>query len=208
MKARIPNLAAIIGDNLVPIAGVLFLQWKAANLVLTYFAGFLLDIGACAVLLWMLSRDRPDLNPEGTAAGKVKAVLGMLVGLAALVGVFAFAFGFPVFAVVHGDPSLSIKGLLTDPAFAAALAVYLAMAASGFVPVYRAIAGELARDPAFKPELPIRRRFAFVTSRWVVVLAASFFLPIPVMLVIAYCAASIWFEIKSPVLGQAGGARG
>ena len=198
MKARIPNLAAIIGDNLVPIAGVLLLQWKAANLVLTYFAGFLLDIGACVVLLWMLSPDRPNLNPEGTVAGRVKAVMGMALGLVVLVGVFAFVFGMPVFAVVHGDPSLSVKGLLTDPGFAAALALYLLMSTHGFVQVYRGLAGELKRDPAFKPEVPIRRRFAFVTSRWVVVLAASFFLAIPVVLVVAYCAASIWFEMRAP----------
>lgn len=202
MPRPVPNLAAIVGDNVVPIAGVLLLGWKAANLVVIYFAGFLLDIAACLLLLWKLAPDRPVLDGTGTPAGRLKAALAMGLGVLVLLAVFAFVFGMPVMAVIHGDPGITVKGLLADRGFVMAIAVHMLMAAHGFFQVHRDLAARMRADPAFGPVAPVRRRFAFVTSRWVVVLAASFFLAIPVVLVIAYCAASIWFEMRPPAAGE------
>jgi hypothetical protein len=192
------QLATIIGDNIVPVAGVLLLGWKASWLVFMYFAGFLLDIGAILVLLWVLESDKPEMNPSGTAWGAVKGALGLVLAFVVLVGIFAAVFGVPVMAVIYGDPGLTVKGLLANRDFSLALAMHVLVAAHGFVQVHRDLKARKHADAGFRPLLPLRRRFAFVTSRWVVVLAASFFLAIPVVLVIAYCAASIWFELKPP----------
>ena len=196
------DLAAVIGDNLVPIAGVLLLGWSAPSLVVIYFAGFMLDVAACIAILWSLDPDTPRLvDGPATPMNRLKGMLGLGVGVGGLLAIVAAVMGYPLFIMFAANKGVSALELLSDRGFLMALALHLLMAGRGYLHLHRDYARESLEDPAFRIVPPMRRRFAYVTSRWVVVYAVSFFLGIPAVLVVAYCVASIWFELKPPNAG-------
>jgi hypothetical protein len=197
--AGIAHLAALIGDNLVPIAGVLLLGWSAPSLVTIYFAGFLLDVVGCVAVLWALDPEPPKLvDGPDTPLNRLKGVLGVALAGAIFLAIIAAVMGFPLFIMFAEGSGVSARQLFTDRAFLMALALHLLLAAHAYVRIGQAHALQARKDPAFKATGPMRARFNYVAARWVVVYAASFFLAIPAVLVVAYSVASIWFELKPP----------
>lgn len=199
-RPRAPiDVASIFGENAMPIAGVFLLGWNAASLVLMYFVGFLVDIAACVVVLLALEAKLADfLDGPDTPANRVKTALGAGFALLALWGIFALVFGFPLLLVFGEGSGNSLGALLDDRGFLMALALHVLLTAHAGARAGRELARHKRKDPAFDVVKTVRSQFAFVTSRWIAVYAASFFLPIPAFLVIAYCAASVFFSIKRP----------
>ena len=195
-----PNLAAIVGDNLVPIAGVLLLGWNATSLVVIYFAGFLLDLAAILALLLTLD---PEGNQIFDEPGKppwhpVKKAFGFAVAILVIVGVVGLVLGYPLFVMFAAGSSVPVGELFADRGFLTALALHVLLAAHAYIHTWREYAREAREKPGFSIVAPARQRFAFVTSRWVAVYAATLLLPFPAMIVVAYCAASIWFALRPP----------
>jgi hypothetical protein len=194
------DLAAIIGDNLMPIAGVLLLGWNATSLVVLYFAGFLVDLAAILVLLLTLDPEGQKIfDEEGKPpVHPVKRNLGFAVVVFVIVGVVGTVLGFPVFVMFAAGGGTPVGELFADPGFLAALALHVLLAAHAHVHTWRRFAREARVNPHFRIVVPARQRFAYVTTRWVAVYAATLLLPIPIAIVIAYCAASIWFAFRPP----------
>ena len=69
MTAPLPPIAIaqIVARNIVPLAGVLFLGWRAASVLLLYFADTMLAIGTlCLGLIGAIKRyahDVPAIGP-------------------------------------------------------------------------------------------------------------------------------------------------
>jgi hypothetical protein len=113
-------------------------------------------------------------------------------------GIFALVFGFPLLLVFGEGSGNSLWALFSDQGFLTALALHVLLTANAGLGMWRELARPKRADPKFDVVKPVRSQFAFVTSRWIAVYAASFFLPIPVVLVIAYCIASVYFTIRRP----------
>ena len=193
------DLGAIIAENLMPIAGVFLLGWDAAGLVVLYFTGFLVDISVCVGILLALEAKRSDfLDGPDTPVNRVKMMLGVGLALLALLAIFALVFGFPLLLVFGEGSGSSLRALLADRGFLMALALHVLLTARAGIHTGRDLTRHKGEDPTFDVVKAVRGQFAFVTSRWVAVYAASFFLPIPTVLVIAYCIASVYFSIKRP----------
>ena len=195
-----PNVAAIIGENLMPIAGVLLLGWDATSLVVLYFAGFLLDLAAILTLLLTLDPEGQKIfDEEGKPpVHPVKRNLGFAIAVIVIVGVVGMVLGFPIFVMFAAGGGTPVGELFADRGFLMALALHMLLAAHAYIHTWRGFAREARENPQFSIVGPARQRFAYVTTRWVVVYAASFLLPLPLVIVIAYCAASIWFAFRPP----------
>jgi hypothetical protein len=195
-----PNIAAIVGDNLVPIAGVLLLGWNATSLVVIYFAGFLLDLAAILGLLLTLDPEGNQIfdEPGEPPWHPVKKAFGFVVAIIVIVGVVGLVLGYPVFVMFAAGGGTPAGELLSDRGFLMALALHVMLAAHAYIHTWREFAREARTNSDFSIVPPARQRFAYVISRWVAVYAATFLLPFPTMIVAAYCAASIWFALKPP----------
>ena len=199
-ERRLPiDLGAIVAENLMPIAGVFLLGWNAAGLVLLYFVGFLVDISVCVGVLLKLEAKASDfLDGPDTPMNRVKMMLGVGVALAGLFAICAVVFGFPLLLVFGEGSGNSLWALLADRGFLMALALHVLLTTRAGMDAGRDLARAKRADPTFDVVKAVRGQFAFVTSRWLAVYAATFFLPFAEVLVIAYCIASVYYSIKRP----------
>lgn len=178
-KLRTAAIAGIVARNVMPVIGMTFLDWRAAHLVVLYFADTMLGIAAIFTLLFMYAKDMPydRLKP--------KDLVGVVLAICLLTGIFALVFGMPLLFVSAtdtidwGDDDLRL-GLLVQLLFG--LVTFLTMSA------------EMRR--AADPETLLRARWGYVTMRWVAVFAMCAFVPWAPLLILAYVGASIWLEIR------------
>jgi hypothetical protein len=181
--ARAIDLASILARNLAPIAGLVLLGWNATHMALLYYVDTIVSIATWVLLLFLHGSDMPiDMS---TAKGKA----AVAVAVAALTGVYALVFAWPVMVVLG---MTSVDTDLADRAFLGGLAGQLLAACSTFVTANRQLRGRDDREAI------IKSRFGVVTLRWVAVLMISMVAPFAVVLVVAYTAASIYWELKPP----------
>jgi hypothetical protein len=182
--ARTIDLASIVARNLAPIAGLVLLGWNATHMALLYYIDTVVSIASLVLLLFLHGTDMPiDLS---TAKGKAAVVLAVAV----LAGVYAAVFAWPVI-VMFGMSGVETD--LADRAFLGGLAGQLFAACTSFVTTNRQLRGRGADREAL-----IKSRFGIVTLRWVAVLAISMVAPFAVVIVAAYSAASVYWELKPP----------
>lgn len=186
-------IGQVVARNIVPVVGVLAFGWPAFNVLLLYFVDTLLAMGVMfAGLFAWFSRGTDD-----GAASRINGAAGAIGGAAFLCAVFAIPLGMPlvfVGAITGGELTWSSlvadRGLLTGIAWQAVAAVW------SYWGLWKALQHQ---SP---DELKLKRRFALVFLRWIVIVAAVY-LPLawifgrffPLILVILYAGTSIVIEI-------------
>jgi len=158
------EIANTVARNIVPLAGILFLAWSAPAILVLYFADTML---AMAVMFAGLMRYlMPPVRDEGWAA-RANGEAGAVAGALAIAAVIAVPLGVPVIFMVAGS-EVTVESLLGDPAFRAGLVMQAIAAVWSGAALYRALA---THTP---DELRLKRRFALVMLRWLVLLMVTY----------------------------------
>lgn len=167
MTAARPSPFAIanaVVRNLVPLAGILFLGWSAANVLILYFVDTLL---AMAVMFAGLMRHfLPPPTDEGWAA-RANAEVGYVAAALFICAFLAVPLGVPLIFMLMGS-DVVWRELLSDPAFRSGLVLQAIAAFWSCRDLYRALR---THTP---DELRLKRRFALVFLRWMVVIMVSY----------------------------------
>ena len=188
------GVATLVSRNLVPVAGMVFLGWNPVNLVVLYFADYLLDLVACFLMLLLLDPEVREAARKVEGAGDwAKTIFGILIAAVFLLAAFAFVFGMPVFFAAASEIDYHV---LDDPGFFKAVGIHLMFASFNFLVAYRFLRELRRAHPEFRIDAAVKGRFEYVTGRWLAVYVAGLFLPFaPFLMVVAYCAATIYSEI-------------
>ncbi|HET9339666.1 MAG TPA: DUF6498-containing protein [Casimicrobiaceae bacterium] len=186
-------IGQVVARNIVPVVGILAFGWPAANVLVLYFADTMLSMGVMfAGLASYFTRQASD---DGAAA-RINGEAGAIAVAVFLCAVIAVPLGMPLVFVGAWATWEGFTGLLSDPGFLSGLAWQVAAAVWSYAGLWRALHD---RSPE---ELGLKRRFALVFLRWVVILLAVYS-PIgwifgrflPHLLVALYAATSIFAEI-------------
>ena len=157
-------IANAVVRNLVPLAGILFLGWSAANVLILYFVDTLL---AMAVMFAGLMRHfLPPPTDEGWAA-RANAEVGYVGVALAICAFLAVPLGVPLIFMLMGS-DVAWRELLTDPGFRTALALQAIATFWSCRDLYRALR---THTP---DELRLKRQFALVFLRWMAVIMVSY----------------------------------
>ena len=190
-------MAALVSRNAVPIFGLVFLDWHAANLIVLYFIDFMADLALVLALLMLLDpefRTVMEIPPGPRGAPKMAFAMILVIGI--LVSVFAFVFGMPVFGMFVMETDLSLSGLFADERFRNGVLLHLGLSSWTYFQAYRYFSRMKAADPGFDFSPSLKGRFNYVLVRWVAVYAAGLFMPFfPAIMVIAYCVATVYIEL-------------
>ena len=196
MIASPPAIASVVARNLVPVAGVLFLGWSAANLLVLYYID---TVVAFAVVVLLVVRHvtgmgKPD-EPARALAGPldwIRAGFGSLLGAVLI----CLPLGVPVF-ILLAQFGWSPAAALADRSFLIGLAMQVAGSAAACVHTHREL---LARDD---DERVLKHRAAFIVARWVVVIVAATTGLVGLLgpwiggalMVLVYAGATVYFEL-------------
>jgi hypothetical protein len=158
------DIAGTVARNLVPLGGIIFLGWSAPTILVLYFADTLFAI---AVMFAGLCRYfMPPPKDDGWAA-RVNSEVGCVGVAIFLAAFFAIPMGMPVFFVLMAG-NVSIGSLFGDPEFRAGLVLQAIAAFWSGAGLYRALRTQTP------DQLRLKRRFALVFLRWLVVLMATY----------------------------------
>jgi hypothetical protein len=184
-------LATLIAVNVTPIAGIFFLGWQPAAVLVSYtvdtYVGFLSVI---LLLMIHVTGDEHDTPMEGWRRwSKLVFALAFFAALLVLPLVLPML-------MVFGDDTVA-RLLLDDTDFLAALAVQVAMSAYAAWRVHRELGATHDDDRI------LTARGLFLAARWCVVfvaigtgVTAALSPRLAALLVIAiYVGASVWFEL-------------
>lgn len=190
-------VADVVARNAVPLVGILFDGWSAANVVVLYFLDTLLSLG---VIFAGLAKTLSPAN--GTVVGRVRLELTCAVVALFLCAVLAVPLGLPVgIALVTSD--FSFSDAFRDHSLRIGALVQCALAAWSYVALRWALG---SHTPS---QLRLKQRFGIILMRWAAVLGACYiglyFGPnraILLLLVATYVAVSILGEIAPSRLLQ------
>jgi hypothetical protein len=167
MAAPLSALAigSAIARNVVPLAGILFLGWSAANVLVLYFLDTML---AMAVMFAGLMRYfMPPPGDDGWAA-RVNAEVGYVAMALFLAAFIAVPLGVPLIFMLSGT-DVTPRSLFADQAFRTGLVLQAIAAFWSCHGLYRALRHHT-------PEaLRLKRRFSLVFMRWMAVLMTMYF---------------------------------
>lgn len=196
-QAAVPPLsplaiAQVAVRNLVPVAGILFFGWHAFNVLALYFVDTLLQI---AVLAAGASRSLSRPGDKSNAGRPPSELAYMGAGLL-VAAIMAMPLGVPLTFMANGNGS-SMQATFTEHSFYMGIGIQTLMALFSYLTLRRMIdAGHSAN------ELGLKRRFALVFLRWIVVLGVVYtgLGPLlghyaPAFFVFIYAAVSIVTEI-------------
>lgn len=158
------DLATTVVRNLVPLGGILFLGWSATNILLLYFLDTLL---AMAVMFAGLARHFSPAIEDGGLAARVNGEVGVVAVALLLACIIAIPLGMPLFMMLAAA-NVDWRGLLADPGFRAGLVMQAIAAFWSCLGLYRALRTQTPE------QLRMKRRFALVLLRWVVLLMAMY----------------------------------
>ena len=186
-------IGQVVARNLVPVVGILVLDWSASTVLLLYFVDTMLSIGVIfAGLMSWFGRG----SVEDRWASRLNAEVGYVAGAAFLVAFIAVPLGMPLVFVGALAGWNDVKAIVADPALQAGIAWQVVAAVWSYAGLWRELHH---RSPE---ELRVKRRFTLLFLRWVVILLAVYS-PIgwlfgrflPHLLVALYAGASIVVEI-------------
>jgi hypothetical protein len=190
MAMRVPispvAAAQIVARNAVPVFGVVFLGWSAQNVLILYFLDTMLSIAVIfAGLMSVFAR------LEWTGAGRINGEVSAVALALALAAFFAVPLGVPL-AMVLAASNFSWRDALADPNLRIGALMQAIAAFWSYVALWRALRVATPED------LRLKRRFALVFLRWVgvlIVIYTGIGIFLPLLVVAAYAALSIWSEI-------------
>jgi hypothetical protein len=157
-------ITQIVARNIVPVAGILLFSWPAQNVLVLYFVDTLLSMGVIAtgVARFML----PPATDEGWAA-RVNTEGGYVGAGLMIIAIFAIPLGVPlIFMLAPGGDDW--RAMLTDRGLHIGIALQLAAACWSGFELHRALRTQTP------DQLRLKRRFALVFLRWIVVLMATY----------------------------------
>jgi hypothetical protein len=157
-------IAQIVARNIVPVAGILLFGWSAANVLVLYFIDTLLSMGVIAtgVARFML----PPATDEGLAA-RINAEAGYIGAGLMIIAVVAVPLGVPlIFMLAPGGADW--REMLADRGLHIGIALQVAAACWSGFGLYRALRTQTP------DQLRLKRRFALVFLRWIVVLMVTY----------------------------------
>jgi hypothetical protein len=181
----------------VPIVGLVFLDWRAANLIILYFIDFIADVALVLTLLMLLDPEFKQVMeiPPGPR-GAVKMTFAILLVAGILVCVFGFVFGMPIFGMFVMETDLSLWDLFANERFRNGVLLHLALSSWTYFQAYRYFSRMRVADAKFDVDPFLKSRFNYVLVRWIAVYAAGLFIPFfPAIMVIAYCVATVYIEL-------------
>jgi hypothetical protein len=183
-------VAHVVARNAVPLVGILFDGWSAANVVVLYFLDTLLSLG---VIFAALAKALSPAN--GTVAGRVRLEVTYAAVALFLCAVFALPLGVPV-GIVLATSDFSFTAAFRDHSLRIGALVQCGIATWSYVDLRRALG---SRSPS---DLKLKQRFGMILMRWAAVLGACYvgltFGPnraVLLLLVVTYVAVSIVGEI-------------
>ena len=139
--------------NAVPLVGLLFFHWSAANLLILYFVDTLLAIAV--IVAGFLYSVSPAEEAPGLAA-RINTIAGYAAGAAFITLIMAIPLGMPVFILVFGVNDTSFTGMLADRGFQLGLGLQAIASLVSFRDLVTALR-------TYTPEqLGLKRRFALV----------------------------------------------
>jgi hypothetical protein len=178
--------------NLVPLAGILFLGWSGANILLLYFLDTLL---AMAVMFAGLARHFLPPAASDSLAARINAEAGCVGAALFLAAFIAIPLGMPLF-ILFMATGVSWHSVIDDPMFRSGLVLQAIAAFWSCLALYRALRTHTPE------ELRMKRQFALVFLRWLAVLLVFYFgvgflfgAYAPVVFVAVYLAATIVIEV-------------
>jgi Family of unknown function (DUF6498) len=187
------ELVNLVLRNIVPIVGLLFYHWSAANLLILYFVDTLLAFAV--IIAGFLYSEFPAEEAPGLAA-RLNTIAGYAAGAFFVVLILAVPLGMPIFILVFGVGGASFGDMLSERGFQ----VGLGLQAIASLVSFRDLTVALRRYT--KEELGLKRRFGLVLLRWIGTLVAAY-LPFtsllgryaPLLLVVVYIALTIFAEL-------------
>ena len=192
------HIALAVIRNAVGPIGTLFLGWSAATLVVLYFADTMVGMWAVfAAVGFKFSNADPR---QGFLASLDGAATGVGVGLL-LAAVVAVPLGMPL-VIFFGAAGMDWRQVAADPALRSGIGVIAAIGLLSAVRHVFALADGQAGD------VLVKRAFAILMTRWVLVLMA-FYLVAGLLgrfglylIVLVYGAASAWSELAPDRFAQ------
>lgn len=188
---RAIRLVLIVARNGVGIVGALVFGWAASTLILLYFADTLAGMWAVfAAASYKFSYADPRLGVWSVVEGAVSASLVAVF----LMAVVAVPLGVPVI-ILFGASSIGWRQLGADPTLATGILVVALIAIVGAVRHVFTLAEGAAGDAL------VKRTFAILMTRWVLVLIAIYSLvgiagrAALYVVVAAYGVAGAWSEL-------------
>lgn len=185
-------IGQVVARNIVPVVGILAFGWPAASVLVLYFIDTLL---AMAVMFAGLASYFGRQASDGVAS-RINGEAGAILVAIFVTAFIAVPIGMPLVFVGAMAGFEGFRDLWRDPAFLSGAAWQVVAAVWSYAGLWRELK---VRSP---DDLKLKRRFALVFLRWMVVLfvvysplstLAGRFLPH--LLVIVYAAASIFVEI-------------
>ena len=189
--ARPRRLAALIAVNVTPLAGIAFLGWQPAGVLISYFVDTY--IGACTVMLLLMihvTGDELDTPVEGWRRwGKL---IGALVFLGSII---LLPTALPLLFMLGADTVT--RTLLDDREFLLGLGMQVTMSVLASMRVHRAL--RVTDDD----DRMLTARGLFLVARWMVVFLAVAIGLVPALgprvgglvLIAIYAGASVYFEL-------------
>ncbi|HEV8501738.1 MAG TPA: DUF6498-containing protein [Casimicrobiaceae bacterium] len=185
-------IAQVVVRNAVPVVGILFFGWNAFNVLALYLLDTLMTIAAIGA---GVARSFSTADVKGVA-GRVKMEAGLVAAGIFIAAIMGIPLGVPLIFMTNGDAAM-MRTTFTDRGFYIGAAVQAAMVLWLYIGIRRAMAAGATPD-----SLGLKRRFALVFLRWIVVLIVVYFgvgqlfgHHAPFMFVLVYVAASIVEEI-------------
>lgn len=191
-RPALADIANTVVRNLVPLAGILWFGWSAANILILYFLDTLL---AMAVMFAGLARYFAPAPADDGFAARLNGEVGVVAVALLLAGFMAVPLGIPLLMVL-ASAKTDWRAVIADPGFRAGLAMQAIAAFWSCLGLYRALRTQTPE------QLRLKKRFALVFLRWMAVLMAMYsgFLFLfgrfaALILVAVYAGASIMIDI-------------
>jgi Family of unknown function (DUF6498) len=186
------DVANTVVRNLVPLGGILVFGWSATNILILYFVDTLL---AMAVMFAGVMRYfMPPPKDEGIAA-RLNAEAGYVAGAVFITAFIAIPIGMPL-VFIGAAANVKVGSIFADQSFRVGLVLQAIAAFWSCLGLYRALQTHTPE------EIRLKRRFALVFLRWIVVIAATYtgfvflFGPYaPFIFVAIYAGASIMIDV-------------
>ena len=186
-------IGQIVARNVVPVVGIVAFGWPAFNVLLLYFVDTMFSFGVMfAGLGWWFGRE----TVEKGVASRLNAEVGAIGVAVFLCAFMAVPLGMPLVFVGAMSGFEGFPALWSDHSLLAGIAWQAVAAIWSYAELWRALHEQ-------SPEqLKLKRRFALVFLRWIVVIAAVY-LPLgflfgrffPFVLVVLYVGTTIFVEI-------------
>ena len=189
--ANLAGIAQVVVRNIVPLAGILFFNWSAANVLILYFVDTLLSF---AVIFAGVAKTF-DTVPRNDAVARIKGEFTYVFAALFVSAFIAIPIGMPV-GIALATSNFSFRFALHDESLRNGLIVQALLSVWSYMELRRVLA-TYSRD-----QLKLKRRFGFVFMRWIAVLVACYVLLDIVggdlavyALVLVYIVASIFAEV-------------